>query len=952
MYKKLLSTVLALALAFCTLPCSAAKGDTPEASKTAESSKADRLPFYTDLSKEYTTASGSDEIIITPEALGLDLSENSGKSSFVWEDGVNTVSYTFTVQTSGRYRMSLEYLNLSPNGNDAVRSLYIDGASPFFEAANIVFRSKWVDEGDVSVNSLGDQVRPRIVTSPDWQTYEFSDHGASSPLPFEFELSAGEHSVDLVYVNNDMAVGDFKVFPSESIPDYASVSAAYKNKKGGDDVITVQAEQAIAYRNSSTVGMTSSTDAQVRPVSNSYRIYNTVGNDTWSQAGSSVTFSFDVPDDGLYKLALRYRQKWNDGLASYRKIEIDGSVPFSELLAVKFPYSTQWETTVLGDKNGDYLFDLSKGKHTVTMTVVLGEYTQTVHKLYDLITLLSNITLDITMLTGSEPDPNYDYQFFKFIPTLEGDFKELIDGINECEKTLSSITGKSSSISSSLKSIAYQFESMCKDPFTIAKRYSQISSAQTTLGTWYSTLQELPLSIDEFCVAEPDGIIKVRKSNIFENIGCAFKGFLTTFIRNYNGVGSLLDDDVKIKETIKVWIGQGMEWAEILKEMADKSFTPETGIGVDLSVVPSGQLNAGSSNVLLLSIISGSAPDVALSVAATSPVEFAIRDAAVDLTRFSDFESLRSQYLDSAFLPLTYKGGVYAMPETMTFTALFYRTDIFEKYNFKIPQTWDELCSDTLQILTQNGMEFYLPQKFDIFLFQNKGKFYTDDGFYSALDTPVAFSSFKQYTEMFTNNGCAVTASFFNRFRSGEMPLGIGDYGIYLQLKTAAPELADKWSMMPLIGTKQEDGSINRSGGGALSTGCLMLSKKSGKKYGACWDFIKWWTGAKAQSEFARNVEVRLGMESRWCSANKEAFLSLDWSRSDKQVLEEQWKWVVETPVVLGSAYAARYLTNAYTDCVVSGQKSSRDALEKAVININKELKYKQEEYGVFADER
>lgn len=911
-----------------------------------------RLPFYSECLEKYTLPNGTDDLTVTAQAIGRPLTRIEDKEAFVWNEEVETLSYSFDVKTSGKYYIALEYLNLSPNGNDVVRSLKTDGVSPFFEASNIVFRSRWVDNGEITENSLGDQVKPNVISESVWQTYYLSDSGASSSLPFIFEFSSGTHTVELTYVNNDMAVGNFYLKPYSEIPDYNTVSASYPSDKSGDEVLTFQAEQNIAYRNSSTVGLTCSTDAQVRPVSNSYRVYNTVGNNNWSKADTSVTFSFDVPKDGLYKIALRYRQKWNDGLASYRKIEIDGSVPFSELLAVKFPYSNQWETMVLGDGKEDYLFSLSKGSHTMTMTVVIGEYTQTVHRLYDLITLLSDVVLDITMLTGSDPDPNYDYQFFKYIPTLEDDFRELIDGMDECEKMIFAITGKSTSISSSLKSISYQFRSMVEDPFTIAKRYSQISTAQTTLGTWYSTLQTLPLSLDEFCVAQPDGKIEVRKSKLVENIIGALKGFLVTFVRNYNGVGSLIDGDIQIKDSIKVWIGQGMEWAEILKEMADKSFTPQTGIEVDLSVVPSGQLNAGSANVLLLSIISGTAPDVALSVASSSPVEFAIRDAAVDLSAFPDFDSVRDQYLDTAFVPLTYNGKVYAMPECMSFTAMFYRTDIFQKYGMTVPTTWDELCNDTLQVLSQNGMEFYLPHNFSMFLFQNGGKYYTDDGFYSALDTPTAFSSFKQYTEMFTNNGCAVSASFFNRFRSGEMPIGIGDYSVYLQLKTAAPELSGKWAMTTLIGSPQEDGSLNISGGGVLNTSSIMIAKASDKKYNSCWEFLKWWTGASAQTEFARNVEVTLGIESRWCSANKQAFLSLDWSREDKRVLQEQWKWVVETPVVLGGAYATRYITNAFTDCVVSGTKSSRDALEKAVININKELKNKQEEYGVFADAR
>ena len=83
---------------------------------------------------------------------------------------------------------------------------------------------------------------------------------------------------------------------------------------------------------------------------------------------------------------------------------------------------------------------------------------------------------------------------------------------------------------------------------------------------------------------------------------------------------------------LDVWIGRGTEWGEILKELADEDFTPKTGIVVNLHVLPSGQLATGSVNTILLSVTSGTAPDVALSVDYNLPGEFAFREAVVDLT--------------------------------------------------------------------------------------------------------------------------------------------------------------------------------------------------------------------------------------------------------------------------------------------------------------------------------
>ena len=83
----------------------------------------------------------------------------------------------------------------------------------------------------------------------------------------------------------------------------------------------------------------------------------------------------------------------------------------------------------------------------------------------------------------------------------------------------------------------------------------------------------------------------------------------------------------------------------------------------------------------------------------------------------------------------------------------------------------------------------------------------------------------------------------------------------------------------------------------------------------------------------------------------RQVFQSLDWEEGDLAVLGEQLKWATETPVGLGCYYTTRYVNNAFNSVVVSGKMTVRDALENAVKEINRELKMKQEEYGVFVDE-
>ena len=49
---------------------------------------------------------------------------------------------------------------------------------------------------------------------------------------------------------------------------------------------------------------------------------------------------------------------------------------------------------------------------------------------------------------------------------------------------------------------------------------------------------------------------------------------------------------------------------------------------------------------------------------------------------------------------------------------------------------------------------------------------------------------------------------------------------------------------------------------------------------------------------------------------------------------------------MLGGYYTSRHLSNAWNRIINNGQ-SVRDALEEAVYDINRELRAKQEEYGI-----
>ncbi len=963
-------------LALCTTPLVCAAEEIPDAPadetvegttdvpETGDDSLAvdevgKRNPFMSEILGELTYEKGSDTIVLLPEDVvatgeatfqtGLYGDE---RNALISDDAAGNLSWAFTLETAGWYVLRFDYTVLGDSGSKAQRGLLIDGKSPYFETDSVDFTRWFKDEGEIQKNSVGDEVRPPAVEVKGWQNELLYDRSGYYATPLIFALEAGEHTVGLTHISQDMAISAITVEPYKPIDSYKNVLATYPSADAAEGVLKFDAEKAVTLKSDSTLRIESNADPAVYPPANGYRVFNTVGGNAWRAGNQTINFSFDVPKTGYYKIALRVVQNWNDGLPAYRRIMVDGETPFSELLEVRFDYDTNWQTVVLGDGEEDYYFYLEEGTHTLSMAVTMGPVREVVQTMYDDMTLLSEMMLEISKLTGNDPDPNYDYKFFRYIPGLEDNFKKLRDDLQKQYDTMAAIAGKSTSMGSSVISILRQVEAMLEDPFSIAKRYNQLEQAQTSLGQWYLDMQKMPLLIDEFSVAAKDAEVPARKSTFWQKMVGTWKNFLISFVKDYNSVGGILQEgDVEIKDEITVWISRGTEWAEAIQEMADEGYTKKSGVRIKMNVIPAGQLNTGSANMLMLSVTSGTSPDVVLGMAFGSPVEFAIRDAAVNLKKFSDYEEVAARFLPQVFTPLTYKDGVYALPETMGFSALFYRTDIIAKYGITIPDTREELYDITLPQLFENGLTYYQTNDFTQFLYQNGGSFYTDDGYFSALDSDEAYGAFRELTEMFTHYSMQVTANFFNRFRTGEMPIGIGNSALYIQLSTAAPELIGKWEMAPIPGVKKENGEVDRTTAGNVAEVDMLIAQESDEKYQYCWDFLKWWTSKDAQLSFARSIEARVGIEARWTTANKEAFLELGWDKNDVRVIREQWDWIRETPIVLGSAYTSRHITNAFTNVVVAGTMTVRDALEKAVVEINRELRTKQEEYGVFVQQ-
>ena len=326
------------------------------------------------------------------------------------------------------------------------------------------------------------------------------------------------------------------------------------------------------------------------------------------------------------------------------------------------------------------------------------------------------------------------------------------------------------------------------------------------------------------------------------------------------------------------------------------------------------------------------------------------------------------RFQHSAMTPYAFNDGYYALPYTQSFLMMFYRTDMFAEYGWDIPETWDDVIQLVPELQIMN-FQFYLPlntagassvvnQIFASHLYQNVGDIY--QAFYrnsvnefgeeyieSNFDSEEAQEAFEFWCNFYTEYSFPLAASFVNRFRSGETPIGIVGYDIYNTLAVSAPEIRGKWNFALLPGTeeKDENGNIVIDHQGAASGMSMIMMGTTDNPYEA-WAFMDWFTSADTQVSYAREIEAILGAAARHNTANVAAFTRLSWTEQEKTILMEQWKQTHEMPNIAGSYMTGREMENAFRQ-VINNLYNAREVLYEYAFNINNEIDRKRKEFNL-----
>ncbi|TFE29407.1 extracellular solute-binding protein [Cohnella luojiensis] len=865
--------------------------------------------------------------------------------SLHWSNSQGWVEWTFNAAAAGWYELQVDYKPLEGGNASVVRGVQIDGRYPFQESENLELERLWKDaKYPYDRNEIGMQIRPQQTELVGWSTKALSDFSVSSE-PLLYRLEQGEHTLRLIGEREPVALRNLSFRPkTEPAASYADYEAAHPVFAAQPEWYTVIEAENFKRKSSLAIQTEHWSEPYISPDPKGRITYNVLGGQRWRLPGEWVEWQFSVPKNGWYEIDLKNFQNYRNGFRAYRTLEIDGETPFSEMYHFGLDYHKEFLITTIADSQGKpYKFYLTKGDHALRMTADSSELQPVTLALKDTLDQLADFDRHVRLITGNYSknafDANMDstrtWDMVKFDPDIEEKMKGFIERLSAIRDYINGLNRKNSDLSEAIRVSVTILEDLLEDVNDIPNKINDFATIQNNIGTWMATLTQQPLLFDYIVVRTPDTVTGLKEPTVLSRVPYSIVDFGRSFYMDYD------TRKHNKEEALTIWVQRGRDYVDLLREMVDQDFTPRTGIEVNINLMP-------NPNVLVLGNAAGDVPDVALGIGEATPADFAMRDAAQDLSSFPGFREVWERFIPGVGRALAYYGGTYGLPEVQNFQMLFYRTDIFENLNLKVPDTWEDVF-DILPTLQENGMTMNFPKAdFATMFFQNEAEVYSPGGLKANLTSDNGQKAFKQWTEMFRKYNLPIDIpAFFQHFRDGDLPIGVADFNTYVQLLVAAPEITGHWMIAPLPGIEQTDGEVARWSPQGLSA--AMIMKKSERQDDA-WEFLKWWTSEDVQARYAKDIESFYGIEFRWNTANVEAMKTLSWPNDDLLGLREQARWAKNMPYVPGYYFLNREMEFAWNRTVFDGMPA-QESLEKAQLSLQREMNRRQKDFGISGNE-
>lgn len=866
------------------------------------------------------------------DSSNLEYNSGYGKKVLSWTTD-EKITFNYTATKAGKYYIALDYYSLQEN----VTSISINADVNNDEYTNIELQTSWTDANQSEVYDIyRNQVIPVQTVYKIWRKVYLYDQRYYGSTPLVFDLVAGENEIEFTKTEGNLLLGDIFIIEAKDFDNYQKP----QNQSGiSNELITLEAENAL-FKSTPEIRADSVSQTHLTPYSTKYNKLNVISGDSFNESGYSITYAFNVEKAGNYNMSFKYYiSQTNTNV--YTKIFIDNVILNKEMNNYKFKASSGFKNETLSADGEAMEFYLTSGIHTLTIQLDASLQSQIYFEMSEIINEISALYLEVVKLTGGNVDKNKHWNIERYIPTAKTrltSWKERIASLMELTEEVSKSNSKNQNrLYQNLGNAYKKISSLESDPNTLPHKLNILSegssSAAKMLSNSLHTATFSPLSLDKIYIHTNDVKLPKAKSNFFVTYMATAQKIIKS------GVDTSKNDD-----TIEIWVNRSTYYVSLMQQYADAYYTPATGKKIRFSLLP-------DESKITYANASGTNPDAALGVTASVPYDLGIRGALVDLKSLDGFDEVISEYAPGSFTNMMEGEKVYGLPETQDFNVTFYRSDLMQNLGISVPQTYDEII-EILPELQRYGMNYYIPMAGGSglksismtapFIYQYGGDIYSKDYMTTAIDSQEAIAGINMMVELFSIYSLPLTSqNFYDSFRNGLIPIGVAGFDVYLQLLTAAPEIAGKWDIALAPGVKKTDGTINRTNTGA-GRGVIIFEK--GNKQQEAWDFIKWWLSSDTQSSFANDIEASYGQTFLWNTANLEAFKTLSISKKHIDVILEQWEQLYQVPQIPATYIVERGISNAWNSAVFD-QVSIRAAITDQSIEINKEIRRKMVEF-------
>ena len=903
----------------------------------------------------------------------------------------------FTSSDQGRYRLKLEYSIPTTFASSPLIQLKINGEFPFIEAETITLPMLYEDDvkKDENGNKIFLQTQYDDQMSPNQKRYEkFQNEGlydstflTSEPLVFDI---VGTNPVISITNLSDafFYIGKLTLEPVLEEMSYAEYYSSNPSSKGADDIELNSIDYT--YKNTNSATLANEQAPSVVPYEDGRKLLNVTSG--WETSGQAISWEFEVESAGYYPLTLHY-YNGNDNFPIYRKIEVNGKVPFKEVTNYSFPTTgTGYKNETISDEDGNpYLFYLNSGKNTLTLTATCEELNEVYNNLMSIYDDINDFAIKIRKITGAAVDTNKRYELTKYFPETLSVLKAYKVIIQDSEYKIRQFIGndKAAASASYFQRMNELIDELIEEPDDLPLKLSKFSSGDSCLSKLIAdtanSLRTSPMVLDTIYVTDDES--KIREENA---------SWTSSFHSSIVTLGQTFTSDkyktILNEGELNIWSARSQAYNDILQTFAEEEFTKKTGIKVNIRQMP-------SEDNLIYAYAANTVPDLVLGINSGRAFEFALRgDAALPLSDFDETWKYTNNnpwgytpyYWDvvenmphGQLMSMIYNDKFYSLPESTSVQLMFQRDDTMNVMGdqggvLPTPTTWQEVIG-VLPRLQAAGMNFYYPTSASgslkglastaQFILQNNGKLLTDDAYGANIRDDATYEGLKLLTDLYTIYSLPTeVASFYNHFRYNTYPLGIGDLGMYLQLKYVAPELLGKWSVHQIPGMEQkpqEDGTykdLNGDGVGDeisrwyISNGSAAMIFQNSQMKDEAWLFLQWWMDTPIQVKFTESLQSTFGPSVVWFSSNLEAAKSLPIDSTIREVVLEQVRWIIDLQQIPGQYMLERGLSDIWNQVVFgtssSGESTGRltigEAIDLEKVLMDREIQRKMEEFGYY----